>query len=97
MTSEDGKSQWVVEFIYGRTRQCSEIERLAGVGLDLGAEGFLKFGADLTNFGCNNLSVSKIHLHGDLSCRMSSGMEDQDLLIRWRKGFENFSRKLNID
>jgi hypothetical protein len=30
MTSEGGKSQWVVEFIYGRTRQRSEIERLAG-------------------------------------------------------------------
>ena len=30
MTSEDGKSQWVVEFIYARTRQRSEIERLAG-------------------------------------------------------------------
>jgi hypothetical protein len=30
MTNEGGKSQWVVEFIYGRVRQRSEIERLAG-------------------------------------------------------------------
>jgi hypothetical protein len=30
MTNEGGKSQWVVEFIYGRTKPRSEIERLAG-------------------------------------------------------------------
>jgi len=32
MTIEGGKSQWVVEFIYGSTRQRPEIERLAGRG-----------------------------------------------------------------
>ena len=31
MTSEGGKSQWVFEFIYGRTKPRSEIERLAAL------------------------------------------------------------------
>ena len=30
MTSEGGKSQWVVKFIYGRVKPRSEIERKAG-------------------------------------------------------------------
>jgi hypothetical protein len=42
--------------------------------LDLRAEGFLKFGADLAHLGCDYLGVSEVQLDGDLGGRVASRM-----------------------